>query len=526
MTDDYFFATFTLRDFCVAVTFEQAYISAFESRHQEERSMSKILFITAPYHCWGVQVVGTWPPLHLAYLAGAALEAGHEARIFDAMNKGLNFEDIRQEIARFQPDYVMTLDYLPVTGAISTATVPDALKILDVAKEVNPAIVTLLGGPHPTFMYNEIMDDTNNHVDFILMGEPEQTLKQLLAALPDGTAKSVKGVVYREGAKTVANEKQPHIVELDSLSPAWHLLDWDDYHYRVAPGGRMASILTSRGCDMECAFCSQRMFWREDWRCRKPEKVVEEMAYLIDTYNISFFTLIDAYPTKHRDRWELFLDLVIERKFGVLLLIETRVEDIIRDADILHKYREAGIIHIYIGAESADKDTLKSLNKGTSFEQNKQALDLCREAGIITEASFMIGFPNETWESIDNTIESAKYLNPDIAVFPVVTPMPFTPIHADMKDRIRVWDYSKYNLVTPIIEPFGMSMDEITQSLGTCYMKFYTEKVQEIVALEDGFKRRYMMSAFKLMMKDHGKHFDFSASGMPMHFTTDTLKSY
>ncbi|GAM08011.1 anaerobic magnesium-protoporphyrin IX monomethyl ester [oxidative] cyclase [Geobacter sp. OR-1] len=488
--------------------------------------MSKILFVTAPYHCWGVQVVGTWPPLHLAYLAGAALETGHEARIFDAMNKGVTFEEIRQEIEAFKPDYVMTLDYLPVTGAISTATVPDALKILDVAKEVSPDIVTLLGGPHPTFMYNEIMEDVSNHVDFVITGEPEQTLKQLLAAIPEGTAKGVKGIVYKEGEQVVANEKQPHIVELDSLSPAWHLLDWNDYKYRVEPHGRMASILTSRGCDMECAFCSQRMFWREDWRCRKPEKVIDEMAHLIDTYDINYFTLIDAYPTKIRDRWELFLDLLIERNFGVRLLIETRVEDIIRDADILHKYRDAGIIHIYIGAESADKDTLNSLNKGTSFEQNKQALDLCREAGIITEASFMIGFPNETWESIENTIESAKYLNPDIAVFPVVTPMPFTPLFKDMKDRIRVWDYSKYNLVTPIVEPNEMTMDEITQALGTCYMKFYSEKVPEIVALEDGFKRRYMMSAFRLMMKDHGKHFDFAGSHMPMHFTTDTFKSY
>ncbi|HZV81847.1 MAG TPA: cobalamin-dependent protein, partial [Geobacteraceae bacterium] len=247
--------------------------------------MSKILFVTAPYHCWGVQVVGTWPPLHLAYLAGAALEVGHEARIFDAMNKGLTFADIKQEIENFKPDYVMTLDYLPVTGAISTATVPDALKILDVAKEVSPAIVTLLGGPHPTFMYNEIMEDPDNNVDFVITGEPEQTLKQLLAALPEGTAKSVKGVVYKEGERVVANEKQPHIVELDTLTPAWHLLDWDDYQYRVAPGGRMASILTSRGCDMECAFCSQRMFWREDWRCRKPENVIKEMAHLIETYN-------------------------------------------------------------------------------------------------------------------------------------------------------------------------------------------------------------------------------------------------
>jgi anaerobic magnesium-protoporphyrin IX monomethyl ester cyclase len=476
--------------------------------------MSKILFVTAPYHCWGVQVVGTWPPLHLAYLAGAASETGHEARIFDAMNKRLSFDEIRQEIESFQPDVVMTLDYLPVTGAISTATVPDALKIMNIAKDVNPSIVTMLGGPHPSFMFEEILEDKENRVDFILKGEPEQTLKQLLAAIPEGTAKSVKGIAYREGDQVVSNVNQPHLKDLDSLSPAWHLLDWNDYNYLVAPYGRMASILTSRGCDMDCAFCSQRLFWREDWRCRKPEKVVDEMIHLIDTYQIGFFTLIDAYPTKHRERWELFLDLLIEKNLGVHLLIETRVEDIIRDADILHKYRQAGIIHVYLGAESADKDVLKSLNKGTSFEQNKRALDLLRDAEIITEASFMIGFPTETWESIQNTIDSAIYLNPDIAVFPVVTPMPFTPIFKDMKDRIRVFDYSKYNLVTPIVEPYEMTMDEITQALGKCYMSFYSNKMQEIVELEDGFKRKYMLSAFVLMMKDHGSNFDFEGADM------------
>ncbi|HEY5975141.1 MAG TPA: radical SAM protein, partial [Geobacteraceae bacterium] len=467
-----------------------------------------------------VQVVGTWPPLHLAYLAGAALEDGHEASIFDAMNKRVGFDDIRREIEHYRPDCVMTLDYLPVTGAISTATVPDALKILGVAKEVNPSIVTLIGGPHPTFMYSEILEDGQNQVDYILMGEPEQTLKQLLTAIPEGTAKDVKGIAYCKDGKVVANEKQMHIVELDALKPAWHLLDWDDYQYNITPRGRMASILTSRGCDMGCAFCSQRLFWRDDWRCRKPENVIEEMVHLIETYQISYFTLIDPYPTKHRERWELLLDLLIERKLGVLLLIETRVEDIIRDADILHKYRKAGIIHVYLGAESGDEDVLNSLNKGTDFEQNKQALDLLRDADIMTEASFMIGFPTETWESVQKTIESAIYLNPDIAVFPVITPFPFTQIYNDMKDRIRVFDYSKYNLVTPIIEPYNMTMAEITQALGTCYMTFYGNKIQEIVELEEGFKKTYMLSAFKLMMKDYGEHFDFAGSDVPMHFNT------
>jgi anaerobic magnesium-protoporphyrin IX monomethyl ester cyclase len=151
-----------------------------------------------------------------------------------------------------------------------------------------------------------------------------------------------------------------------------------------------------------------------------------------------------------------------------------------------------------------------------SFEQNKRALDLLREAGIMTEASFMIGFPHETWDSIQRTIDSAIYLNPDVAVFPVVTPMPFTPIFDEMKDSIRVWDYSKYNLVTPIIEPDDMTMDEVTKALGQCYMKFYRRKIEEVLDLPDGYKKTYLISAMKLMMGAHGSNFDFAGSGMVM----------
>ena len=477
--------------------------------------MGKALFITPPYDCWGVQVIGTWPPLHLAYLAGAAIDAGHEARIYDAMNAKHSFEDVRGEIERYRPDFVMTLDYLPVTGAISTATVPAALKVLAIAKQVDAGIVTLLGGPHPCSCTTRSFSDHESPVDFILRGEFEQTLKDGLTALPQGTAHGVNGIVYRAGSDVVANPRQPHIADLDSLAPAWHLLDWDDYHYNIEPWGRMASVLTSRGCDMACAFCSQRLFWRGDWRGRDPHKVVAEMWHLVDEYQIEFITLIDAYPTKDRERWELLLDLLIGADLGVRLLIETRVEDIIRDEGILPKYREAGIIHCYLGAESGDDDLLASLNKGSDIDMNKRAVDLLRGADIMSEASFMIGFPSETRESVRRTIDAALYLNPDIAVFPVLTPMPFTPIHAEMKDRIRVFDYSRYNLVTPIIEPYEMSLDDVTRALGLCYMTFYANKMREVLALPDGFKRRYMLSAFKAMMKDYGERFDFLGSGMP-----------
>ncbi|NTU72055.1 MAG: radical SAM protein [Coriobacteriia bacterium] len=475
--------------------------------------MAKVLLIAPPYRCWGVQVIGTWPPLQLAYLAGIAEESGHEVRLVDAMNNGYSFEDVKTDIAAWEPDFVISLDYLPVSGAISTATVPAALETLAIAKSVDPSIVTIIGGPHPTFLYEEILRD-HPGVDYVIRGESEETLRALLAASATGTVGDVAGIAYRADGEIVANPMRPHIADLDTITPAWHLLDWSLYHYNIEPWGRMASILTTRGCMMGCSFCSHRAFWRGDWRARNPEKVLDEIRVLVEQYDVEFITLIDPYPTHDRDRWERQLDLLIEAKLPVHLLMETRVEDIIRDEDLLPKYKAAGIIHMYVGAETSTDEMLESLNKGTDVDMNKRALELLREYDIMSEASFMIGFPSETWETVAHTAAEAIRLNPDIAVFPVITPMPFTPLYDEVKDRIRVTDYSKYNLMTPILEPYEMSLDDVYRALAKCYMTFYSHKMREVAELPDGFKRRYMFSAFEQMMKDYGDRFDFLREGM------------
>lgn len=478
------------------------------------KRMSRILFVIPPYTCWGVEVIGTWPPLQIAYLAGAVEGAGHEARIFDAMcKKGGTFDDIRAEVARWRPDVVMAFDYLPVTGAISTASVPAALEALRIAKEALPGVTTLIGGPFPTFRYEEVLTGTPGSADYVLRGEAEETLPELLAALAGGRPEDVTGIAFLRDGAVVATAMRAHIADLDRVKPAWHLLDWDLYRYNVEPRGRMGAVLTSRGCMMACSFCSHRQFWRGDWRARSPEDAVAEMRLLVEKYAVEFITIIDAYPTSDPDRWERILDLLIEGKLGVKLLMETRVEDILRDAPLLWKYRAAGVIHLYLGAEASADETLVSLGKGTSVDVNTRALELAREHDIMTEASFMIGHPTETWESIERTIQGAIRLNPDVAVFPVLTPMPFTPIYEQLKDRVRVFDYSKYNLATPILEPYAMTLAEVSQALGKCYMEFYASKMTEVLALPDGFKRRYMLSAFHEMMKGYAKHFD--PEGLP-----------
>ena len=140
------------------------------------------------------------------------------------------------------------------------------------------------------------------------------------------------------------------------------------------------------------------------------------------------------------------LDLLIEADIDVHLLMETRVEDIIRDEDILPSTARPASSTCTWAPRAAPTRCSSSLNKGTDVDQNKRAIDLLREHDIMIEASFMIGFPNETWDTIKTTTAEAIRLNPDIAVFPVITPMPFTPLYEEMKDRIRVFDYSKYNL--------------------------------------------------------------------------------
>src|SRR5512133_2288699 len=205
--------------------------------------------------------------------------------------KGATFDDVRAEVERLRPDVVLALDYLPVTGAISTATVPAALEALRIAKEVDPKIVTILGGPHPTFMYAEIFGDPANRVDFVLCGENEETLGELLATLPKGNVDAVKGLAFVRDGKVVATPLRPHIADLNALKPAWHLLEWKDSHYNIEPWGRMASMLTSRGCMMGCSFCSHRQFWRGDWRARTPEVVLEEIRELVDVYKVEFITM-------------------------------------------------------------------------------------------------------------------------------------------------------------------------------------------------------------------------------------------
>lgn len=456
--------------------------------------MKKILFITPPFHAGVVEVAGSWVPLYFVYLAASARAAGFDAEIYDAMTKKVGYPEIESRIRQSQPDYV-------AVSAI-TCTSPDAIKVIELAKNIDRNIKTILGGVHPTFMYEELFSLTTA-LDYIVLGEGELTLPELLAVSSEGgDISGVNGIAFKKGGKVVRTGKRGFVENLDSLPLAWDLLDWTDYTYYILPGSRLGAMATSRGCDKECTFCSQQKFWERTWRARSPESLVAEMNELRNKYSVDVVLFTDDYPTPDRVRWERFLDLIIEKNLGMKILMETRAADIIRDKDILQKYKDAGIIHIYVGTEATQQESLDYMKKDLSIEESIEALRLLREVGIITETSMILGFPDETMETVEKTLSLAIDFNPDFAHFLALAPWPYSDIYRELRDYIEVRDYTKYNLIDPVIRPKNMTLRELDEAIIECYRGFYMMKFTEIMEEKDLFKKQYMLTSMRLMMSN------------------------
>jgi anaerobic magnesium-protoporphyrin IX monomethyl ester cyclase len=458
----------------------------------------RIVFIHPNYHSGGAEIAGNWPPAWVAYLTGHLRRAGFDdIHFIDAMTHHIGPEDLRKRLIDLRPDVVGTTAITPA--------IYEAEEVLRIAREVAPNALRVLGGIHGTFMFRQVLDEAP-WIDVIVRGEGEEIMTALMQSLRDGKwpseRRKIKGIAFLDGEEIVATQAASTVKDLDAIDPDWSILEWDKYIY-VPLGVKVAIPNMARGCPFTCSFCSQWKFWR-DYRVRDPKKVADEIERLVNDHGVGFFILADEEPTINKKKFVEFCQELIDRGLNKRIKwgINTRVTDIYRDRDLLKFYREAGLVHVSLGTEAAAQLKLDMFNKETTVAENKEAIRLLREADIFVEAQFIVGLDNETKETLEETFQMAWDWQPDLANWAMYTPWPFTPLFQEIRDQVEVFDFSKYNFVTPIMKPAALTRGELLDGVMKNYRRFYMRKALFHYPWRGtGFRRRYLLGCLKAFLK-------------------------
>jgi len=441
----------------------------------------KVLLINPPADSHINLILGvSAPPLGLAYLA-SMVEGGHEVEILDCPTVNIGFEKLESHLSRTKPDLI------GVTS--TTSTIYQAYRVIKIAKNVDPKVITVLGGPHATFMSREVMKECVD-LDIVVSGEGEVAFKRLIEDWPD--LSRVPNIIYRRGDKVRENPEKGFIDDLDQLPyPAHHLLPMDSYQ---CEGKRFGAVMTSRGCPYSCIFCSSSQLWGKKWRPRTPKNVVGELELLSNDYGIEEVEFLDDLFTFDQNRATRICDMIEERELDISFVCSSRVNTF--SEKIAKKLKTSGCHTVYFGAESAVPKILNFLKKGISPSQVRRAVDTARKAGLNTILSFILGIPGETERDIEKTIEFAKELNPTFAQFTMYTPFPGTEAfdQAKAEGTILTRDWSKYTTQQPVLKLKKVSSKKLNSLLRSAYLEFYLRPSFIFRALRKGELRILLKS--------------------------------
>lgn len=427
----------------------------------------KVLFVNPPqtaskYKFMGVIV----PPLGIAYMAGVLQENNIDVEILDASAEDMDFKDVEKELLKRKPDLVALTALTPTIGR--------ALETAQVVKETLPDSIVVMGGYHPTFNFIETLEDEN--VDIVIRGEGEYIMLNLVQALENQSSlHDVKGIVFEDknSKEIVVNPEAPLIQNLDELPfPALNLLPMDKYRL-LDMDTHMTTMITTRGCPMQCSFCSSAAMHGKKIRERSVENIVDEIEYLKTNYDIDTIAFMDDTFTLKKRKVMAICDEILKRNIEIMWGCTSRVDTL--DEKLLKKMKEAGCITIFIGVESADQQQLDNMCKNTTIAKIENAFKIARKLKIRTIASVALGMPGDTEEIMNKTVKFVHKLKPNYAIYSLATPYPGTRFYKEAfeKNLIKIKDWSKYTLITPILETIDCSLNDMRKIQAKAFMKFY-----------------------------------------------------
>lgn len=409
--------------------------------------------------------VGSYlPPLGLLYLA-AGLEKKHEVRVIDGSVLGMTVDDVKDVIRSWRPAIVGVSTYTP--------TLYRSLAIARAAKEVDPAILTVLGGPHPTACPEETAAEAG--VDIAVVGEGEETLPEIAETLAaGGDLSKVRGVCCRRDGAIIKAPPRGRATRLDDLPlPARHLVDMSLYkpsvmHYKRLPA---FSIICGRGCPFKCTYCSCSKVFKGAVEMRSPAKVMEEIKHLVEKYGAREIMVWDDTFGLSKKWVNEFCDLIAPLKLTWSAWM--RVD--LATPEMLKRMAACGCWHISYGVESGNQMVLDTIKKGITVEQVKKAFAWTHEAGMEARGTYILGLPNETEETMRDTVDLAIESRADYAQFQLLTPYPGTELWdtARQYGDFAITDFSKYTIWFPVFIPKGLSQEKLVRAHRAAYRRFY-----------------------------------------------------
>lgn len=407
--------------------------------------------------------VGYLTPLGLVSIGGPLIDAGFTVKLLDHDAYGWSLKKLMQEIGKFQADYVL----LGHSG--STASHKVAIKTIQEIKKSYPNTKAIYGGVYPSYADRSIMRECSE-VDVIVRGEGEETIVELVQTFEnDGYLEKVSGITWRKGGHVVANRSRAPIQNLDANRLGWELVDWS--LYKMFGFKRAAGLQFSRGCPLTCSYCGQWMFWKK-WRHRSPENILEQLKILSKEYNVNYVWFADENFSADRETLIHLLELIIEAKLDLSLNINMTAADVVRDADIIHLYKAAGVDYMVMGVESLKDEVIVNIRKNNPFAISKEAVRLLRQNNILSLTNIIYGLEDESWKKIwekfknllemDSDILNACYIMPHFWTAQGKTVKPYDVIQTDMNK----WSYRNQIVATPYLKPFELFLGvKLTEAL-------------------------------------------------------------
>lgn len=409
-----------------------------------------------------LKTVALRPPIDLMYAAAAFEAAGVDCRLADYPGEEWDWADLEKNLKDFAPHYLIL--------SITTPSLNEDLKAAELAKRLNPKIVTIAKGAHFNTLDVETMEKWPA-LDIALRGEYEETCSEI--ARGEKPLSEIKGLTWREGDRVVRNDGRGLPNDLDSIAyPARHLTN-NKLYIRPDTEEMQTTIITNRGCPFSCSYCLANQVSGLKNRYRSVENVIGEIRECVEKYGIRNFLFRSDLFTQNK-KWVIELcNRIVEEKLDISWASNSRVDTV--NPEVLAAMKKAGCWIIAFGVEKGTNKALEAINKKATVEQAMEALRITREAGIKRSIYILVGLPDDDESAIQKDMEFAKRLDPDFLEIFYPYPFPGTPLYREAVAAGLLEDgcIPKEAYGLPAMPTKHLTMEELADLRTKCLRQFY-----------------------------------------------------